>query len=161
MELSKPPTMEELVDFDIEDFYNLLYTPSWIDVNNWDLACAPYFQKCNDDDGDYFLFFMLKLIRNNFVSILPRYLQQHREQNRQHPSLGGKLLNLCFELEKNFNRPHFVKLVWKKDSVTLYLYHNPEDDVFEIPVQKMNSTDDFPYTHITVYVRGKINMSQI
>jgi hypothetical protein len=158
MALSKPPTMEELVNFDLLDFHKTLNKKANGRHNTFRSIHAPYFQKCNDDDsGDYFMFFMLKQMEDRYLSSLAMYLQEHPHE--QQPSLGGKLLNLCFELRNVIHDDQHWRLIWKDNSITLYLnlypYVDPMQpskvDIFEIPINLPNDTAQFPFKYITVY----------
>ena len=151
MALSKPPTMEELVDFDLVDLYETMQTRSNGTYDRLNSIYAPYFEKCNVDDGDYFMFFMLKLIQNRYWSGLAIYLIEHHEQ----PSLGEKLLRLCFELRDVIPQNQCCKLMWEENSVTLYctscyyITTNQRLNIYKIPINKTNYTKEFPYLYIT------------
>ena len=148
MALSKPPTMEELVDFDLVDLYEKLANSTYLTSKS---IYAPYIEKCNVDDGDYFMFFMLKLLQNRYWSALPMYLKEHNEQ----PSLGEKLLRLCFELRDVIPQNQCCKLMWEENSVTLYctscyyITTNQRLNIYKIPINKTNYTKEFPYLYIT------------
>jgi len=152
MALSKPPTIEELVDFDLVDFDEKMNEQFIWDNDIMKSIYAPYFEKCNDDEsGDYFMFFMLKLIENGYLSSLPMYLKEHNEQ----PSLGEKLLRLCFELRDVIPQNQCCKLMWEENSVTLYctscyyITTNQRLNIYKIPINKTNYTKEFPYLYIT------------
>ena len=162
MALSKPPTMEELVDFDFVDFRETMCTRAHWSVDECKSLYAPYFEKCNVDDSDYFMFFMLKQIENGYYCSFPLYLIEHHQQ----PLLGGKLLALCFELRDVITKYQSWRLVWKTNSVTLYLnlfsyklLDRSIYDIYEIPINNTNYTKQFPFKYVTVYATRSENFT--
>ena len=151
MACTKPPTTKEYAELLVDAFMQEMETSGSVRITS-----VPYYDKIDQyPNDDCFIFFMLKILRQQYLTVLAYYIELRSE----HDKIGTKLLRFFFELEKVIHKHQSIRLLWNKNSVTFYIncfpYTNkdiPNDvKIFQIPIPLTNDTSRFPYKYITMY----------
>lgn len=97
MTLSRPPSMEEIVNYDIEDLTNILETEDYYHHERSKEKVLPYLVKCDQHD-DYAFHFFLQIILKERVHLISYYLFLYKKKEFIAQNVW---IDIYFELTKS------------------------------------------------------------
>lgn len=154
MELSKPPTLNEIVQLDIEDLRDAFYSRDNDRSHTVYSIYTPYFQKCYEND-EYWIIFMMELAKKNHVQALALYVLEYSEKVS-----GERWLKFLYQYRDVANQCISLDLSWEAPCVILTIHCYPYCDnsnadlyhTYPIPIETTEYTKQHLCDDIIIHV---------